>query len=177
MILCLKIEPNRSHCFSSWATVTVARLGSCQLNDVKPMAEHALYGNGTCSNLKEKKAHILTLLFENNWTSLSCSTKPFLLPFFNTLPVGFWVSGLTPREITLNFPATSANVTYQIFNVTHSGRLQHVGNYNSSTQRRISVKPGLSYRFQVHAYDDVRKKTSPLSSVASVVVPAGKFYF
>ena len=101
-----------------------------------------------------------------------------LFPLFVSCPAGFSVSGVTPRQITFNLPASPRSVTYQVVRVTPDGRRQLVGNYPSSTnptQQTFGVEPGTSYRFEVRAVDRSTGQPSSYSSSVNVNVPSGKW--
>ena len=88
------------------------------------------------------------------------------------------MSGITPHQITFNFPASLTWVNYKVITVISNGQQQEVGSYRSSTtptQQTFRVEPGKTYRFQVQAVDRHTGQTSPFSNPVNVSVPTGKF--
>ena len=97
--------------------------------------------------------------------------------FLSLLPAGFSVSGISPRQITFNFPASSTDVLYGVFRVTPDGRQTYVAEQVSSTnptQQMFGVEPGTSYRFQMRVFDPSTGQRSSFSSPVDVNVPSGK---
>ena len=97
--------------------------------------------------------------------------------FLSLLPAGFSVSGVSPRQITFNFPASSTDVLYKVFSVTPDGRQIYVTGQDSSahpTQQMFDVEPGTLYRFQMRAFDLSTRQWTSFSSPVKVNVPSGK---
>ena len=98
--------------------------------------------------------------------------------FHFSFSAGLSVSGVGPRQITFNFPASPRSVTYYVDRVFPDGRLQVVGYYPSSTnptQQTFNVEPGTSYRFVVGALDPSIWRSLWVSNPVSVNVPSGKW--
>ena len=126
----------------------------------------------------------------NNWWHLSLQkpvfTERFLLSLplslymlFVSSPAAFWVTRITPRQVTFNFPASPKQVIYQVVKMTPGRQRQTVGNYSSSTiasKQTYPVEPGTTYRFQVRAIEDSTKQPSLFSSPVDISVP-GRFCF
>ena len=97
--------------------------------------------------------------------------------FLSLLPAGFSVSGISPRQITFNFPASTTDVLYEVFRVTSDGGQTFVAQQDSSTnptQQMFSVEPGTLYRFQMTVFDPSTGQRSSFSSPVDVIVPPGK---
>ena len=112
---------------------------------------------------------------EANRTEVNVNTELF---FFFLHTAGFSVSGITPHQITFNFPASITWVNYKVTEVIPNGQQQEVGSYRSSktpTRQTFNVEPGKTYRFQVQAVDRYTGQTSPFSNPVNVSVPTGKF--
>ena len=98
--------------------------------------------------------------------------------FLYLLPAGFSVSGVSPRQITFNFPASHTKVFYAVLRVTPEGGETLVATQHSSTnptQKMFSVEPGTLYRFQMRVFDISTKQWSSNSSPVDVNVPSGKW--
>ena len=98
--------------------------------------------------------------------------------FLSLLPAGFSVSGVSPRQITFNFPASSTDVLYEVFRVTPDGELISVAEQDSSTnptQQMFGVEPGTLYQFLMGIFDISTGQELSYSSPVDVNVPSGKW--